>query len=114
MLDAGREYSLQQTLDEHSSSITAVKFAGGGRVIETHSATYHQHHPYPSPHCHLPSATVRRVCLSWGILDSCWEAWGWMGRQVECKLLVRGVLSQPGWLRIGVKESPGLEVSILM
>nr|BAA85449.1 JNK-binding protein JNKBP1 [Mus musculus] len=26
-LDAGREYSLQQTLDEHSSSITAVKFA---------------------------------------------------------------------------------------
>lgn len=29
MLDAGREYSLQQTLDEHSSSITAVKFAGG-------------------------------------------------------------------------------------
>lgn len=30
VLDAGREYSLQQTLDEHSSSITAVKFAGGG------------------------------------------------------------------------------------
>uniref|UniRef100_A0A8C9HZ59 Mitogen-activated protein kinase-binding protein 1 n=1 Tax=Piliocolobus tephrosceles TaxID=591936 RepID=A0A8C9HZ59_9PRIM len=27
VLDAGREYSLQQTLDEHSSSITAVKFA---------------------------------------------------------------------------------------
>ncbi|XP_074091258.1 mitogen-activated protein kinase-binding protein 1 isoform X2 [Macrotis lagotis] len=27
VLDAGREYSLQQTLDEHSSSITSVKFA---------------------------------------------------------------------------------------
>ncbi|XP_007536391.2 mitogen-activated protein kinase-binding protein 1 isoform X2 [Erinaceus europaeus] len=27
VLDAAREYSLQQTLDEHSSSITAVKFA---------------------------------------------------------------------------------------
>ncbi|XP_016007769.2 mitogen-activated protein kinase-binding protein 1 isoform X4 [Rousettus aegyptiacus] len=27
VLDAGREYSLQQTLDEHSSAITAVKFA---------------------------------------------------------------------------------------
>ncbi|XP_055229677.2 mitogen-activated protein kinase-binding protein 1-like isoform X3 [Gorilla gorilla gorilla] len=27
VLDAGREYSLQQMLDEHSSSITAVKFA---------------------------------------------------------------------------------------
>ncbi|XP_038597335.1 mitogen-activated protein kinase-binding protein 1 isoform X2 [Tachyglossus aculeatus] len=27
VLDAGRQYSLQQTLDEHSSSITAVKFA---------------------------------------------------------------------------------------
>lgn len=39
VLDAGREYSLQQTLDEHSSSITAVKFAGAGRVNETHPAT---------------------------------------------------------------------------
>lgn len=28
VLDAGKDYSLQQTLDEHSSSITAVKFAG--------------------------------------------------------------------------------------
>uniref|UniRef100_A0A8C4XGL3 Mitogen-activated protein kinase binding protein 1 n=1 Tax=Erpetoichthys calabaricus TaxID=27687 RepID=A0A8C4XGL3_ERPCA len=28
VLDAGNEYSLLQTLDEHSSSITAVKFAG--------------------------------------------------------------------------------------
>ncbi|XP_069494903.1 mitogen-activated protein kinase-binding protein 1 isoform X2 [Ambystoma mexicanum] len=27
VLDAGKDYSLQQTLDEHSSSITAVKFA---------------------------------------------------------------------------------------
>jgi len=27
-LDAGKDYSLQQTLDEHSSSITSVKFAG--------------------------------------------------------------------------------------
>lgn len=34
MLDAGREYSLQQTLDEHSSSITAVKFAGGAWETE--------------------------------------------------------------------------------
>lgn len=40
VLDAGREYSLQQTLDEHSSSITAVKFAGSGRAIGIHSATY--------------------------------------------------------------------------
>ncbi|XP_048710289.1 mitogen-activated protein kinase-binding protein 1 isoform X3 [Caretta caretta] len=33
VLDAGREYSLQQTLDEHSSSITAVKFAANdGKV----------------------------------------------------------------------------------
>ncbi|XP_049638357.1 mitogen-activated protein kinase-binding protein 1 [Suncus etruscus] len=33
VLDAGREYSLQQTLDEHSSSITAVKFAASdGKV----------------------------------------------------------------------------------
>uniref|UniRef100_A0A6I8NY92 MABP1/WDR62 second WD40 domain-containing protein n=1 Tax=Ornithorhynchus anatinus TaxID=9258 RepID=A0A6I8NY92_ORNAN len=31
VLDAGRQYSLQQTLDEHSSSITAVKFAGDCR-----------------------------------------------------------------------------------
>uniref|UniRef100_A0A671TTU2 Mitogen-activated protein kinase binding protein 1 n=1 Tax=Sparus aurata TaxID=8175 RepID=A0A671TTU2_SPAAU len=28
VLDAGRDYSLVQTLDEHSSSITAVRFAG--------------------------------------------------------------------------------------
>ena len=28
ILDAGREYGLVQTLDEHSSSITAVRFAG--------------------------------------------------------------------------------------
>lgn len=28
ILDAGRDYSLVQTLDEHSSSITAVRFAG--------------------------------------------------------------------------------------
>ncbi|XP_042705403.2 mitogen-activated protein kinase-binding protein 1 isoform X4 [Chrysemys picta bellii] len=33
VLDAGKEYSLQQTLDEHSSSITAVKFAANdGKV----------------------------------------------------------------------------------
>ncbi|XP_032649744.1 mitogen-activated protein kinase-binding protein 1 isoform X4 [Chelonoidis abingdonii] len=33
ILDAGKEYSLQQTLDEHSSSITAVKFAANdGKV----------------------------------------------------------------------------------
>ncbi|XP_042322609.1 mitogen-activated protein kinase-binding protein 1 isoform X1 [Sceloporus undulatus] len=33
VLDAGRDYSLQQTLDEHSSSITAVKFAANdGKV----------------------------------------------------------------------------------
>uniref|UniRef100_A0A8C8SWX3 Mitogen-activated protein kinase binding protein 1 n=1 Tax=Pelusios castaneus TaxID=367368 RepID=A0A8C8SWX3_9SAUR len=33
VLDAGKEYSLQQTLDEHSSSITAVKFAASdGKV----------------------------------------------------------------------------------
>lgn len=42
MLDAGREYSLQQTLDEHSSSITAVKFAGGAWETEAvHPSTYH-------------------------------------------------------------------------
>lgn len=42
MLDAGREYSLQQTLDEHSSSITAVKFAGGDWAVEAiHPSTYH-------------------------------------------------------------------------
>lgn len=42
VLDAGREYSLQQTLDEHSSSITAVKFAGGDRAVEAlHSSTYY-------------------------------------------------------------------------
>lgn len=28
VLDAGRDYGLVQTLDEHSSSITAVRFAG--------------------------------------------------------------------------------------
>ena len=28
VLDAGDDYSLVQTLDEHSSSITAVRFAG--------------------------------------------------------------------------------------
>lgn len=61
MLDAGREYSLQQTLDEHSSSITAVKFAGGGRAIETYSATYHQYHPYPALHCHLPPTSEKGV-----------------------------------------------------
>ncbi|KFO82905.1 Mitogen-activated protein kinase-binding protein 1, partial [Cuculus canorus] len=36
VLDAGKDYSLQQTLDEHSSSITAVKFAandGKARMI---------------------------------------------------------------------------------
>ena len=60
VLDAGREYSLQQTLDEHSSSITAVKFAGGGRAVETHLATYHQ---YPPP---LSPASMRRVCQSQG------------------------------------------------
>ncbi|XP_062432015.1 mitogen-activated protein kinase-binding protein 1 isoform X2 [Rhea pennata] len=33
VLDAGKDYSLQQTLDEHSSSITAVKFAANdGKV----------------------------------------------------------------------------------
>ncbi|XP_044292302.1 mitogen-activated protein kinase-binding protein 1 isoform X2 [Varanus komodoensis] len=33
VLDAGKNYSLQQTLDEHSSSITAVKFAANdGKV----------------------------------------------------------------------------------
>uniref|UniRef100_H3AH62 Mitogen-activated protein kinase binding protein 1 n=1 Tax=Latimeria chalumnae TaxID=7897 RepID=H3AH62_LATCH len=33
VLDAGNDYSLQQTLDEHSSSITAVKFAANdGKV----------------------------------------------------------------------------------
>ncbi|KAJ6667309.1 hypothetical protein lerEdw1_017287 [Lerista edwardsae] len=33
ILDAGKDYSLQQTLDEHSSSITAVKFAANdGKV----------------------------------------------------------------------------------
>lgn len=33
VLDAANDYSLQQTLDEHSSSITAVKFAGNdGKV----------------------------------------------------------------------------------
>ncbi|XP_029453310.1 mitogen-activated protein kinase-binding protein 1 [Rhinatrema bivittatum] len=33
VLDAGKEYSLQQTLDEHSSSITSVKFAANdGKV----------------------------------------------------------------------------------
>ncbi|XP_053138987.1 mitogen-activated protein kinase-binding protein 1 isoform X2 [Hemicordylus capensis] len=33
VLDAGQDYSLQQTLDEHSSSITAVKFAANdGKV----------------------------------------------------------------------------------
>uniref|UniRef100_I3K0Z3 Mitogen-activated protein kinase binding protein 1 n=1 Tax=Oreochromis niloticus TaxID=8128 RepID=I3K0Z3_ORENI len=32
VLDAGRDYSLVQTLDEHSSSITAVRFAGTGKV----------------------------------------------------------------------------------
>lgn len=42
MLDAGREYSLQQTLDEHSSSITAVKFAGAAWETEAvHPSTYH-------------------------------------------------------------------------
>lgn len=55
VLDAGREYSLQQTLDEHSSSITAVKFAGGGRAIETHPATYPQRPPGPgTAPCLLP------------------------------------------------------------
>ncbi|XP_061853952.1 mitogen-activated protein kinase-binding protein 1 isoform X2 [Colius striatus] len=33
VLDAGKDYSLQQTLDEHSSSVTAVKFAANdGKV----------------------------------------------------------------------------------
>uniref|UniRef100_A0A3P8RSG5 Mitogen-activated protein kinase binding protein 1 n=1 Tax=Amphiprion percula TaxID=161767 RepID=A0A3P8RSG5_AMPPE len=32
ILDAGKEYSLVQTLDEHSSSITAVRFAGQSKV----------------------------------------------------------------------------------
>uniref|UniRef100_A0AAX7UDM3 Mitogen-activated protein kinase binding protein 1 n=1 Tax=Astatotilapia calliptera TaxID=8154 RepID=A0AAX7UDM3_ASTCA len=32
VLDVGRDYSLVQTLDEHSSSITAVRFAGTGKV----------------------------------------------------------------------------------
>lgn len=56
MLDAGREYSLQQTLDEHSSSITAVKFAGEGRATEILPVTYHQFLPCsplpPAPHLH--------------------------------------------------------------
>lgn len=65
MLDAGREYSLQQTLDEHSSSITAVKFAGGGRAIEIHSATYYQQPPHPPP----PASCLHEkgVPVTWGV-----------------------------------------------
>ena len=92
MLDAGREYSLQQTLDEHSSSITAVKFAGRGRAIEIHSATYDRHLPCP------PTATC--ILPPWegyarhsGMWDSSWPARGWMERQVEYRLLVQGTLS---------------------
>lgn len=49
-----------------------------------------------------------------GVLDSGWEAWGWMGRQVDGRLSIQGTLSQPGGLRIGRTESPGLEGSILI
>lgn len=34
VLDGGREYSLVQTLDEHSSSITAVRFAGQSLISD--------------------------------------------------------------------------------
>lgn len=65
MLDAEREYSLQQTLDEHSSAITAVKFAGGGRAIEILSTTYYQHPPLPLP----PASCLREkgVPVTWGV-----------------------------------------------
>lgn len=36
VLDAGDDYSLVQTLDEHSSSITAVRFAGEPAEICQH------------------------------------------------------------------------------
>ena len=35
VLDAGRDYGLVQTLDEHSSSITAVRFAGQSQPLRS-------------------------------------------------------------------------------
>lgn len=56
VLDAGRDYNLVQTLDEHSSSITAVRFAG-------QFAYDPSRHCVTSLHCSLTFA-LSAFCLS--------------------------------------------------
>lgn len=85
MLDGSTAYSRHWTSTHLPSLLSSLQVGAGQlRYFLPHTTNIH-----PSP-CHLPPASV---CLSrgvWGLLGSSWKAWGWMGRQVECRLSVQG------------------------